>query len=134
MVKTFIRQIEDRMSILKINRSDLARRLNISRPAVTQYFNDHGNMRMNTMTAIARAVGLEVHVTMQEYKSRCPCCVTSTEAEMISRHGTLASFEESVHKAVPEFLSYREAEEASERYRLDLANAASRDERNVDND
>ena len=83
------------------------------------------------MMTIAKAVGFEVDIMLrQKLEPRCSCCDgTSTEAEIVSRHGTLASFEMAVHKAVPEFLSYQEAEESAEKYRLDLNHAADRDKK-----
>lgn len=136
-IQAFVRQIQVRMSVLGITQADLARRLDVSRPVVTRFFKSPAHMRFRTMVGIADAVGLDLHVQFRasekrESMPRCECCNELTsEAEMVARHGTLAYFEKAVHKAVPEFLSRREAEDAAERYRLDLAYAAARDEKKV---
>ena len=83
------------------------------------------------MEKLAAAVGLELVVQLRPKPEAldCGCCdLYTTESEMIARHGTLAKFERSSRAAVPDFISYAEAEYAAEKYRVALAYAAARDE------
>ena len=55
-VARFLKQIEERMRTKMMTRAELARRLGISRAAVTEIFTGSPNKTVRTMTAIADAL------------------------------------------------------------------------------
>jgi transcriptional regulator with XRE-family HTH domain len=58
----FIAQIENKMEIDGITKTELAKRLSVTQSAVSQILNNSKNMSLETAIKYARAVGLKVSV------------------------------------------------------------------------
>lgn len=56
----FIAQLENRMKIVPLNRTDLAKRLGVTPGAVSQKFNNPHNLELKTIIGYARALSLKV--------------------------------------------------------------------------
>lgn len=64
----FTLQLESLMNKNSINKSDLARRINKSNPYVTKIMKGESNLTIDSMVALADAVGgkIELHITPKE--------------------------------------------------------------------
>lgn len=58
----FVVQLEERLEQLNMKKSDLAKKLNVSKGRVSQLLNNPGNMTLDLMIQYARAVGLKLSV------------------------------------------------------------------------
>ena len=66
MAADFIVQLEERMEREGINQDKLAKLLNISKSAVSQFFNKPGNMKLNNIIKYARALGMKAAIIAYE--------------------------------------------------------------------
>jgi transcriptional regulator with XRE-family HTH domain len=62
----FISQIEDKMESEELNQDELAKKLNVSKGAVSQILNNPGNITLETIIRYASVVGLKVSIVAYE--------------------------------------------------------------------
>lgn len=58
----FVSQLEDRLESLHLKKTELAQRLGVTLPAVSQKLNNPDNLELKTIIAYSRALGLKVAV------------------------------------------------------------------------
>ncbi len=80
VIHDFYHIILNVMEEKKIKRTDLAKRLDVSRAAVTQLLNESPNITVRRMVEIADAVGVELKIS-------------STDRDWFSQHSTMQSSE-----------------------------------------
>jgi transcriptional regulator with XRE-family HTH domain len=71
-VARFLKQVEERMRARMMTRAELARRMGISRAAVTKIFSGSSNMTVRTMTAIADAIHHDLILEVQRRRASYP--------------------------------------------------------------
>jgi len=64
VIYDFTEKIVARMEELKINRSDLADRLGVSKPFITKLLNGNPNLTIKTMMSIADVLGCELSLDL----------------------------------------------------------------------
>ena len=68
MCAAFVRSIVERMDELGVSRTELARRLNVSRPYVSKVLGRDINLSFGTASKFATALGLDFHPVLRPAK------------------------------------------------------------------